>query len=153
MRLRAVLSLDRVRAQADVADRGRLLALLADLLVAGGDGRRRDEIVRAFVAREALASTAIGEGVAIPHARVPDVDELRAAVVVTRRGVDFDAEDRDPVRIFVAFLAPDRHTGDHLRALARATRLLRDARARARLLAASDDTVLHEAVLEEDDRH
>jgi PTS system nitrogen regulatory IIA component len=69
------------------------------------------------------------------------------------RGVAFDAVDGEPAQIFMALLAPDHHTGDHLKALARISRLLRDASVRERLLRAEGRDALLSVVEEEDARH
>jgi PTS system nitrogen regulatory IIA component len=103
--------------------------------------------------REVVASTGVGSGVAIPHGRVDGLSTMRAALAICPKSVDFDAIDGEPVRILVAVLAPNRHTGDHLKALARISRLLRDESVRMRLLRAQDAVSLHAIVAEEDARH
>ncbi|MEM9187885.1 MAG: PTS sugar transporter subunit IIA [Myxococcota bacterium] len=98
----------------------------------------REAVIAALEAREALASTGVGSGVAIPHGRVPGVDRVRAAVAICGAGVDFEAIDGEPVRIFVALLAPEGGAGEHLRALARFSRVLRNEATRSAILAAQD---------------
>lgn len=88
--------------------------------------------------RERLASTGVGSGVAIPHGRIASIEQLRAAVAISPAGIPFDAIDGAPVRIIVGVLAPQHHTGDHLRVLARVSRLLRSNQVRESLLDAPD---------------
>jgi PTS system nitrogen regulatory IIA component len=80
----------------------------------------------------------VGSGVAIPHGRISSIEQLRAAVAISPGGIPFDAIDGAPVRIIVGVLAPQHHTGDHLRVLARVSRLLRSAQVREHLLDARD---------------
>ncbi|MGF1465342.1 MAG: PTS sugar transporter subunit IIA [Sandaracinaceae bacterium] len=138
MRLQDILHVDRVDVQLNAADKGQALRALAELFVRADDDLDADAIVRVFEEREALASTGVGSGVAIPHGRLPDVTTLRAALGVSPEGVPFDAIDGRPARILVAVLAPNRQTGDHLKALARFSRVLRDEETRERLLEAAD---------------
>lgn len=112
-----------------------------------------ESIYRVFAEREALASTGVGSGVAIPHGRLAGLDRMEAALAIHTRGVPFDAVDGRPAHIFVAVLAPERRPSEHLKALARISRLLRDEQVRQRLL---DVTAAPEAVSlieAEDDRH
>jgi PTS system nitrogen regulatory IIA component len=88
--------------------------------------------------------------VAIPHGRLPNLTQIIAAIAIAPDGVDFDSIDHRPVRIFVAVLAPDRAPGDHLRVLARVSRLLRDPRVRARLASATSPAALLQVVREEE---
>ena len=88
-------------------------------------------------AREHLCSTAIGEGIAIPHCRVARLRHVMACVAVHRGdGVDFGAKDGRPVKLWVTLVSPEHEAGAHLRMLARIAALLRDARLSQAVLAA-----------------
>lgn len=152
MRLSDILAVERVSVGLHATDKRAALAALAQLFV--DDDARLDAgaITRVFEEREALASTGVGSGVAIPHGRLPGVERLVAAVGVVPRGVDFDAVDGRPAHILVAVLGPEKHTGDHLKALARFSRLLRDEGVRARILAAESAAEAYEIILGEDGR-
>jgi mannitol/fructose-specific phosphotransferase system IIA component (Ntr-type) len=89
----------------------------------GGDP---EDIVRAILKREALGSTGIGRGVAIPHTKHASVDRLIGTVAVSRGGVAFDSLDGDPVHVFVLLVSPQDRPGDHLRALENVSRSLRE---------------------------
>jgi PTS system nitrogen regulatory IIA component len=91
---------------------------------------------RVLAERESLASTGVGSGVAIPHGRLPGLSSIQAALGICQQGVSFDAIDGRPVHIFVAILAPEQQSSQHLKVLARVSRVLRDAPTRARLLEA-----------------
>ncbi|HEX4695348.1 PTS sugar transporter subunit IIA [Sphingomonas sp.] len=77
-------------------------------------------------AREKLGSTGFGGGVAIPHARLDGIDTIRAVVVALARPIDFDSVDALPVDLVVALFSPPGAGADHLKALARVSRALRD---------------------------
>jgi PTS system nitrogen regulatory IIA component len=102
--------------------------------------------------REALGSTGIGEGVAIPHGKIPGIDRLVAVFGRSRGGVQFASLDGKPARLFFLILAPENSAGMHLKALARISRLLKDQRFRGRLLAAEGAEELSQVLREEDER-
>ena len=91
-----------------------------------------------LLARERLGSTGIGEGVAVPHCKVPGLAALQCALGRSGDGIDFRALDGKPTRIFVALFAPERAGAEHLQALARVSRLLKRPEFRKALLEAPD---------------
>jgi len=153
MRLREILQPERVVPRLDAADKHAALRALARVFVSHDARLTEADVLRVLAEREALGSTGVGSGVAIPHGRVHGLDAMQAAIALCPEGVAFDAVDGEPARIFVALLAPDHHTGDHLKALARISRLLRDASVRERLLRAEGREALLAVVEEEDARH
>lgn len=102
----------------------------------------------ALMERERLGGTGMGRGVAAPHARLAGVTAIRGVFVKLDKPLDFDAADGAPVDLVFALLAPEDAGADHLRALARVSRTLRDGSVCAKLRSCSDDTALH-AVLSE----
>lgn len=153
MRLSDILPVERVVPRIDATDKRTALRALARIFVANDSGLTEDDVYRVLSEREALASTGVGSGVAIPHGRMRGLERMQAALALCPAGVGFDAVDGAPAQIFVALLAPERHTGDHLKALARISRLMRDASVRERLLLAPDRDALLKVVVEEDARH
>lgn len=125
---------------------GDAAAVLRDLAgrLAARPGMRLSaaEIERRFVERESLGSTAIGGGLAMPHCRGEEIDRPAVAIVRTRLGVPFGAEDGVPVRLFFALVTPGGAPGEHLRILAEFARRARDPRRRAALLAAPDEEAM-----------
>ena len=89
-------------------------------------GQDPEDIVRAILKREQIASTGIGRGVAIPHAKHNSADRLIGTVALSSQGVKFDSLDGEPVHIFVLLISPQDRPGDHLRALENISRSLRD---------------------------
>ncbi len=102
--------------------------------------------------REALGSTGIGEGVAIPHGKAPGIDRLVAAIGRSAGGVQFASLDGKPARLFFLVVAPENNSaGMHLKALARISRLAKDERFRRRLLEAEGVDGLTQVLREEDE--
>lgn len=140
MRLTDLLSPERVgiqRASGDSFDKRRAIALLASML-GERDGVPTSEIERVLLEREQLQSTGIGEGVAIPHGALPQLKEQVAALLIVPDGVEFQAIDDAKVSILFGVIGPKRATGEHLKTLARVSRLLRSRDFRTRLVGAPD---------------
>jgi PTS system nitrogen regulatory IIA component len=113
----------------------------------------REQLTRALLEREKLASTGIEQGVAIPHAKMRDLSSLVACVGRKKAGVDFASMDGKPTQLFFVLVAPENSTGVHLKALARISRLFRDPGFRARLIEASDAASLYQTIVDEDAKH
>lgn len=107
-------------------------------------------LVEVLQEREKLGSTGIGEGVAIPHGKLPGVPGLVAAFGRSRRGIDFAAVDGKPAQLFFVLVAPENSAGIHLKALARISRLLRSPEFRRKIFAAEDRAGLYKLLVEED---
>jgi PTS system nitrogen regulatory IIA component len=129
-------------------------SILAELArpVATASGLDAALLTAGLSARERLGSTGIGDGVAVPHCKVPGLGALTAALGRSRDGVDFGAMDGKPTRIFVALFAPERGGAEHLQALARVSRLLKRPDFRNALLAAPDAAAMHRLIVDEDVR-
>jgi len=127
---------------------------LVDALVAAGEieKRCRNKLIEALTTRESLGSTAIGQGIAIPHAKSDCVDKLIAAFGISKKGVDFDSLDGEPAYIFFLLVAPQDSAGPHLKALARISRLLKDKYFRDSLRACTDDKSIVKIVALEDEK-
>lgn len=126
---------------------------LAALVVRQHPEIDRARLVQALEDRERLNSTALGEGVAIPHGKLPQVDRVIAAFGRSRDGVDFQSLDGKPTHLFFLLVAPEGSAGAHLKALARISRLLKDEAFRARLTEAADRHEIFAAIRDEDARY
>lgn len=127
---------------------------LVDALINAGEieKRSRNKLVEALMGREALGSTAIGQGIAIPHAKSDCVTRLIAAFGLSKKGVDFDSLDGEPAYIFFLLVAPQDSAGPHLKALARISRLLKDKYFRDSLRACVDDKAIIKILSTEDEK-
>lgn len=110
-------------------------------------------LVEVLLEREELGSTAIGEGIAIPHGKLAGLTDVVAAFGRSSRGIDFDSLDGSPTRLFFLLVAPEESAGIHLKALARISRLLKDRGFRERLFAGATREALFDIIREEDDKY
>lgn len=127
---------------------------LVDALIEAGevDKRHCNKLVEALMNREALGSTAIGQGIAIPHAKSDCVTKLIAAFGLSKKGIDFDSLDGELIHIFFLLLAPQDSAGPHLKALARISRLLKDKYFRDMLRNCQDEKAVVKIITEEDEK-
>ena len=153
MRIADFIKLDNICADLKSTGKMNVLAELAKLLEGDCPNTDEDQIAKILVERERLATTGIGDGVAIPHGKLSGIDGICAAIGISRTGIPFDAVDENPIHIFVALLAPQHSTGDHLKALARVSRLLKDPAFRNRLLESKTPTEIYNTLLEEDGKY
>jgi PTS system nitrogen regulatory IIA component len=147
MRLDDILEARAVRTLPRLGSKKKLFCELARI---ASDLHGMDEPA-AFAAlqeREALGSTCVGDGVALPHARLAGLDRVHGVFVRLDAPLDFDAVDRKPVDLVFALFAPEAAGVAHLKALALVSRTLRDAGLRDKLRANDEPSVLH-AVLTE----
>lgn len=129
-----------------------VLRELALPLVNGASPRVEPVLSQALLERERLGSTGLAEGVAIPHAKVHGLDRMLATFGRSVPGVDFESLDHQPTHLFVALFAPDTAGGDHLRALARISRIFRNAPFRSAVLEARTADDIYRLICEEDVR-
>ena len=127
-----------------------LLAELAGALAAAEPALERDSLLNVLREREALQSTGIGEGVAIPHGKIAGLDRLVATFARSTAGVDFESIDGQPTQLFFLLVVPEQSGGQHLKALARISRFFRDASFREKLLDAGKLDEIFRAIEEED---
>lgn len=131
-----------------------IISELVGLLIKSGEIKKtqKAKVVEVLMAREALGSTAIGQGIAIPHGKTDCVDSLIGCLGVSKKGIDFDSLDGEPAYIFFLLIAPVDSAGPHLKALARISRLLKDKFIRDNLKAVKDDKDMLKLVQQEDGR-
>ncbi len=110
-----------------------------------------EALVRVLMERERLGSTGIGGGIGIPHGKLKDLHELLLGFGLSRRGVAFDSMDGRPTYIFFLLVTPESSTGDHLKLLARISRILKDEPFKERLMAARTADEVIEAIRVQDD--
>jgi PTS system nitrogen regulatory IIA component len=127
-----------------------VLAELAAVLMPAGSPDDQDEMVRVLMARERLGSTGIGDGIAIPHGKIGGLDDLRIAIGRSHQGVDFNALDGKPAHLFFLLMAPENSSGQHLKVLARISRLLKDNVLRKNLMEAESAAELFKLLVEQD---
>ena len=135
-------------------DKKEVIQELVNLLIGAGaiDKKYKAKLIEILLAREALGSTAIGQGVAIPHGKCEGVTKLTAGLGVSKKGVNFDSLDGEPAYIFFLLIAPIDSAGPHLKALARISHLLKDKYFRENIKQAKDEKSILKLIIQEDER-
>jgi len=133
-------------------EKNAVLQELSEGLAAHYRSLDRQKVLDVLLERERISTTAIGEGVAIPHGKLPNVDRVLGVFARSLEGVDFASLDGAPTHLFFVLIAPENAAADHLKALARISRLLKDEAFRRRLLAGKDSQELYTLIAEEDEK-
>ena len=136
MKIKNILSAAVVSTSLKGSTKEEIIRELLDILVAAGRVGDREEVFGALMERERKMSTGIQHGVAIPHAKTKAVKSLVACIGLKSEGVDFEALDGQPSRIFIMTLSPVDRVGPHVQFLAEISMVIKTEEARARLLRA-----------------
>jgi nitrogen PTS system EIIA component len=128
-----------------------VLEELIDALLQHKPGLDRNRLMAVLLERERLGSTGIGDGIAIPHGKLKDLDQLVLSFGRSSQGVDFESMDGKPVHLFFLLVAPESCAGIHLRALARIARLLKNVVVRKKLGSVSDLDEIYNLIKQEDE--
>lgn len=131
-----------VTLRVSAANKRQVLGVIADV-AARAFGVDAGEALEGLIERESAGSTGVGQGVAIPHARLSDIDRVRAVFVRLETPVAFGAVDDKPVDLLVALFAPRDADSSHLRALARISRMMRQPDLREQLRKARSADAVH----------
>lgn len=145
MKIEALLTPQSTIADLRAADKQRLLQELA-ARAAPAVGLSAERIEHELMKREGLGSTGVGGGVAIPHARLPELGQAFGVLAHLKKPIDFDAIDQKPVDIVFLLLTPAADTGDHLNALAAVARKLREPERLKDIRSAQTDSALYLAM-------
>ena len=148
MQISDILSPQAVKTLVGCSSKKRLFQDIGDLTEAAL-GIPSARAVEALVERESLGPTGVGHGVALPHARLAEIDRVQGVFLRLEKPVDFGSVDRKPVDLVFALFAPEDAGVEHLKALAVVSRTLKDQAMRTKLRANNEAVTLH-AVLTED---
>src|SRR5580693_2351 len=152
MKITDILSADMVIPELKGTTKPDVLNELAKALAAKYTEIKLADMTAVLAERERLGSTAIGDGIAIPHGKLPKVTKILGTFGRHVQGVDFESLDGNPTHLFFMLVAPEDSTSLHLKALARVSRLLRDGNFREKLLSAPDSNELFRLIREEDSK-
>jgi PTS system nitrogen regulatory IIA component len=125
---------------------------LVNTLIKGGLKLDSAKVIEVLQQRENLGSTGIGEGLAIPHGKISTLDEIVVAFGRSKKGVDFDSLDGKPVHIFFLLLAPENSVGQHLKALAKISKMLKTANFRQKLIETDSKKDLYKLIIEQNEK-
>ena len=143
-----LLSSARVKVPLEATTKDGLLRELVEVLAGDRCVQDPGEVLRVVRAREAILSTGIGNGVAIPHGKSPACTELAIAAGVSAEPVPFEALDEEPVRLVFLLVGPESAAGAHIKALSRISRLVRQPELRQRLIDSRDTQEFLDALRE-----
>jgi len=146
MEIIEILDKDMIIAELKATDKEEVLQELATALASKHQEIEKDLLVRVLLEREKLGSTGIGQGIAIPHGKLANIDSLLAAFGRSFKGIDFEAADGKPTKLFFLLVAPENSVGSHVKALANISHLLKDVSLRKRLLQAESEVEIYQII-------
>lgn len=126
MKLSSILHKDAIIANLKSNEKKNVLDEFAELASRVVPQLKKEEVLEVLMSREELGSTAVGHGIAIPHGKIAGIKSILALFGRSKEGVDFQAHDEKPTNLFFVLLAPESAIGNHLQALARISRLLKE---------------------------
>jgi len=143
MQMDQIFKIELINADLTAKNKEEALAEMVNTIIRGGNKLNFSAIMDVLKQRESLGSTGIGEGVAIPHGKIADLNDIVVAFGRSMKGIDFDALDGKPVQLFFLLLAPENSAGQHLKVLAKISKMLKDPIFRKRLLKAKSQSDLY----------
>lgn len=151
MQIKDFLNKKTIKPNLESRTKEEVLEELTTLMEKTGKISDREEFLRVVREREELGSTGIGYNIAIPHARSSGIKSLVGAFGISKKGIDFDALDKEPVYLFFMLAAPKDAGGDYLKALAIISRFLRRRKSRQSLMEAQTVEEIKEIIKREED--
>jgi len=142
-----ILAPERVRSNVPAGSRKRTLQVLGEIFADADPDLSALSVFDRLIARERLGSTGLGEGCALPHARVPGLGRTLAAFLRLRRGVDFDSPDHEPVDLVFGLLVPEESTDEHLEILAAIAGVFSDERVRSSIRSVDEPARMREVLV------
>ena len=135
------------------SDKESTLDELSSFLKGKGMIPNKETLQSALMQREALGSTGIGENVAIPHAKISAIDQIITVFGRSIKGIEFDSLDKKPVHFIYLVLAPMNSSGQHLKVLARISRLLKNKSLRESIIRATEANQIYAIIADEDSKY
>ena len=136
----------------DSCDKKNVLDELSSFLENEGEITSKENLLAALIEREKLGSTGIGENVAIPHAKISEIDKIITVFGRSKNGVEFESLDQKPVNFIFLVIAPENSTGQHLKALARISRLFKNPSLRESVLRTNEADQIYSILVDEDSK-
>jgi len=147
MQVTDMLEVNCIKVPLEAVEKYQAITELLDLLREQGKLDDYDTVLKAIMEREAVRSTGVGQGFAIPHAKLSAVKQMVMALGKPTEPIDFQSIDGKPVTIVILLLSPADRTGPHIQALARISRMMTEARFREQLWSCSSAQQLHEYIV------
>ena len=148
MNIGELLDRSAISVRVSAGNKKKVLAVIAEI-AARNFGLDAGDVLDALSEREAAGSTGVGYGVAVPHARLEGLERMRGVFVRVEQPVEFGSVDDQPVDLLFALFAPKNAGAEHLRALARVSRLLRQGELREQLRKARSADAVHALLVQD----
>ena len=152
MKISDILKKEHIIKELDSRDKKNVLDELSSFLENEGEITNKESLLAALIGREKLGSTGIGENVAIPHAKISEIDKIITVFGRSKNGVEFESLDQKPVNFIFLVLAPENSTGQHLKALARISRLFKNPSLRESVLRTNEADQIYSILVDEDSK-
>jgi PTS system nitrogen regulatory IIA component len=151
MKILDILAMDSIVPELKGRTKKQVLEELIDAVKQNKPQIEREHLMKVLLERERLGSTGIGDGIAIPHGKLRDIDDLVLSFGRSTEGIDFESMDGKPVHLFFLLVAPETCAGIHLRALAKIARLLKNGTVRKRLAKVDNREDIFSIIQQEDE--
>ena len=132
-------------------DKKGVLEELSQVITEQNPSLNKRSLLQVLLERERLGSTGIGDGIALPHGKLAELSDLIISFGRSTNGLNFDSIDEQPVYLFFLLLAPENSAGMHLTALAKISRMLKDANFRQRLMSAKSRKEIYKVIMDMDE--
>ena len=132
-------------------DKKGVLEELSQVITEQNPSLNKRSLLQVLLERERLGSTGIGDGIALPHGKLAELSNLLISFGRSINGLDFDSIDEQPAYLFFLLLAPENSAGMHLTALAKISRMLKDANFRQRLMGAKSRKEIYKVIMDMDE--
>ena len=152
MKITDILKKEHIIKELNSCDKKNVLDELSSFLEDKGEITSKENLLVALIEREKLGSTGIGENVAIPHAKISEIDNIITVFGRSKNGVEFESLDQKPVNFIFLVIAPENSTGQHLKALARISRLFKNPSLRESVLSANEADQIYSILVDEDSK-
>ena len=150
MQLDQIFKIEFINANLLAQTKTEALAELVNAIIKGGLKLKSSSIIEILQQRENLGSTGIGDGVAIPHGKIPELDDLIVAFGRSTEGIAYDSLDGKPVHLFFLLLAPENSTGQHLKVLAKISKMLKIVDFRKMLMKAKSQREIYKIIIDQE---
>lgn len=148
MQLSEFINVNRIKKGVDVLSKKRALEELSNLIAQDQTQLNANGIFESLISRERLGSTGVGYGVAIPHGRIKNCENITGAFIQLQQGIDFDAMDNQPVDILFALIVPEESTDEHLQVLALLASMFNDGNFRQKLRQSQNEEEIYQLLTE-----
>ena len=151
MQLSEILDADLILFPLKAESKEEVISTLIDVLYKKGKISDPQLALKAVLDREKLMSTGVGRGVALPHGKCANIEDVYVAVGVSPVGIDFEAVDEQPVHVFVLLVTPENFPSKHLKLLSKFSRMLNSAKCREEVLSATSAQEILEVLFKYDE--